>query len=254
MQPNFDAAESSGVTADTNASGRQWRGLLKGLGFIAVLVGAAFAAKALGVADLFDKRFIDAEVRGHGALGLGIFIAATTAFTALGLPRQIPSFLGGYAFGFLFGGLIALIGTALGCVPAFFYARTVGRKPIMSRFGRRVKRLDAFLRDNTLPMTVFIRLLPVGSNLVTNLTAGVSGVRLLPFLLGSLIGLAPQTFIFALLGSGVDVNPGLRLTAAIVLYVVSSLIGYRLYRRCRPAWKAADAATSQAEPGLDCKP
>ncbi|MFV0349897.1 MAG: SNARE associated Golgi protein, partial [Halodesulfovibrio sp.] len=53
------------------------------------------------------------------------------------------------------------------------------------------------------------------------------------FLGGSALGYVPQTFIFALLGSGVNVDPVWRTTISAVLMVVSSLLGYRLYRKYR---------------------
>ncbi len=82
-------------------------------------------------------------------------------------------------------------------------------------------------------MAMLIRLLPVGSNVITNLLAGVSSVPLLPFLAGSLIGYLPQTVIFVLLGSGVNVQPVWRTAASVALFVASGLLGVVLYRRMR---------------------
>ena len=82
-------------------------------------------------------------------------------------------------------------------------------------------------------MTVLIRFLPVGSNLITNLLAGVSSVRPLPFVAGSLIGYLPQTVIFVLLGSGIHVQPMVRSALSVLLFVVSATLGITLYRRLR---------------------
>ena len=80
-------------------------------------------------------------------------------------------------------------------------------------------------------MTLLIRLLPLGSNLVTNLVAGVSSVRATAFITGSMVGYVPQTIIFALLGSGISLEPELRITLSAVLFVLSGALGYYLYRR-----------------------
>jgi uncharacterized membrane protein YdjX (TVP38/TMEM64 family) len=82
-------------------------------------------------------------------------------------------------------------------------------------------------------MATLIRLLPVGSNVLTNLVAGVSSVPLLPFLAGSLVGYLPQTVIFVLLGSGIHVQPVWRTVVSVALFVVSGLLGVVLYRRVR---------------------
>jgi uncharacterized membrane protein YdjX (TVP38/TMEM64 family) len=96
-------------------------------------------------------------------------------------------------------------------------------------------------------MTLVIRLLPVGHNASTNLLAGVSGVRALPFLAGSLLGYVPQNLVFALAGSGVNIEPGARLTLAVLLFVVSSLIGVWLYRRHRQALAGVNEENEQPE-------
>ena len=80
-------------------------------------------------------------------------------------------------------------------------------------------------------MTLLIRLLPLGSNLVTNLVAGVSSVWATAFITGSMVGYVPQTVIFALLGSGISLEPELRITLSTVLFVLSGALGYYLYRR-----------------------
>jgi uncharacterized membrane protein YdjX (TVP38/TMEM64 family) len=209
------------------------RAILKGLLLIASLVALGFLAKHGHLADMLSERWIDAEVRGKGWSGDLIFLAMGAATTAIGFPRQVVAFLAGYAFGFITGTLLAVVAALLGCVLAFFYARWFGRSLIAHRFPGRIRKVDDFLRGHPFSMAVIIRLLPVGSNLVTNLLAGVTSVRGLPFFAGSAAGYVPQTLVFALAGSGIHFNPALRLTLAGVLFVVSSVMGVWLYRRHR---------------------
>jgi uncharacterized membrane protein YdjX (TVP38/TMEM64 family) len=93
--------------------------------------------------------------------------------------------------------------------------------------------VDAFVRDNPFSMTLLIRLLPVGSNVATSLAAGLSSVAALPFLLGSGLGFVPQTAVFALVGSGVNVDPVWRIGLGVVLFVLSGALGVYLYRRLK---------------------
>lgn len=210
-----------------------FRALIKGLLLIASLVALGFLAKHGHLADMLSERWIDTEVRGHGGAGYLIFLAMGTLTTAIGFPRQVVAFLAGYAFGFMTGTALGVIAALFGCVLAFFYARWFGRSLVAHRFPGRIRKVDDFLRGHPFSMAVVIRLLPVGSNVVTNLLAGVTSVRGLPFFAGSGVGYLPQTLVFALAGSGVHFNPALRLTLAGVLFVVSSLIGVWLYRRHR---------------------
>lgn len=213
------------------------RGLVKGLVMIGSLVAIGVGAKHLGLADMLNTRWLDQQVVGQGLYGELIFIALGGALTAIGLPRQLVAFGGGYAFGLWWGTGFALAAQVLGCALAFFYARLLGRSAIRHRFGRRIRRIDDFLRGNPFTMTLLIRFLPVGSNVVTNLAAGVSSVAAAPFLAGSAAGYLPQTLIFALLGTGIHLDTGYRTGVSVGLFVVSSLIGLALYRRVRGAAK-----------------
>ncbi len=218
-----------------------WRGLL----LIAALAAIAWVFERTGLGIALDTAWIDAEVRGQGALGEILFIAVAALFLSIGLPRQVVSFLGGYAFGFVAGTAWALAVTAFGCVIAFGYARLLGRAMVRKRFSARIRRIDEFLRNNPFSMTLLIRLLPAGSNLLTNLAAGVSSVPAAPFIAGSTLGFIPQTMIFALAGSGVSLDPALRIGLAMALFVVAGAIGLSLYRKHRNG-KVSDESVERA--------
>jgi len=121
----------------------------------------------------------------------------------------------------------------VGFMLSFFCARFFGLGLLRARLGERAGRFDLFIHDHPFSMTVLIRLLPVGSNLLTNLAAGISSIRPAYFFSGTLIGYLPQTLVFALVGSGVHIAPMLKLALAIALFLVSMAFGVYLYRRQR---------------------
>jgi len=209
------------------------RGLLRGLVFLASLVAIGFLVQAMQLDAFLDKTWIDAEVRGRGFAGEAMLVGVGAVFVAVGLPRQVISFLAGYAFGFTTGMAVALAATALGCIITFFYARFLGRDVVSRRFPGKIRRIDDFLADNPFTMTLLIRFLPAGSNLLTNLAAGVSRVGWLPFVAGSAIGYIPQTAVFALVGSGIGVDPVWRIGLSVVLFLACGGLGIYLYRRYR---------------------
>jgi uncharacterized membrane protein YdjX (TVP38/TMEM64 family) len=206
---------------------------LPGLVFLATLIAIGYVLESGVLQDLLSKAWIDEQVRGKGVSGELLFIAVGGVVTAVAVPRHIVSFLGGYAFGVGLGGALALAATELGCLINFFYARFVARPLMSARLGARVRRLDEFLAANPFAMTLLIRLLPVGNNFATSLAAGVSSAPARPFLLGSLLGYIPQTLVFALAGSGVEMGGGVRIALAVLLFVVSGALGIWLYRRYR---------------------
>ncbi|WP_084458261.1 TVP38/TMEM64 family protein [Desulfocurvus vexinensis] len=238
---------------------RQTRIFLKGLVLIASLVAAGLAARHLGLADALNEGWMDAHIRGQGLLGWLTFLALAALATGAGLPRQVVGFLAGYVYGFLAGTLLGVAGTLLGAALSFFYARLLGRGLVARRLARRaagrVARADAFLSQAPFSTALIIRLMPVGSNILTNLLAGVSSVAALPFLLGSALGFVPQTAIFALLGSGFKVDLAWRVSLSAVLFALSSWLGWRIYRARRRAAALVDEDDApDTDPSADPNP
>lgn len=207
--------------------------VIRGLLLIASLVAIGVMVRASGLATVLDETWIDSQIRGQGAAGELLFVAVAALATAVGFPRQVIAFLGGYAFGAAEGTLLAVAGTLGGCIMAFGYARLLGRELVMHRYAGKIRRADDFLKGSPFLMTLVVRFLPVGNNLLTSLVAGVTSVPALPFFAGSAVGYVPQSAAFALAGSGVHLDPAVRIGLAVVLFIGSSVIGIYLYRRYR---------------------
>lgn len=221
--------------------------VFKGLALIGSLavLGSLFKFSDLGSG--LTPAWIDIHVRGHGLSGELLFMLAGGLLTAIGLPRQIVSFLGGYAFGVALGTLLGAAATLFGCILSFAYARYLGRAFLRAKFGEQAMRLDRFVHDHPLALTVLVRLLPVGNNLATNLAAGISAIRPAPFLAGSFLGYLPQTLVFALVGSGVHIAPVEKLAVAIALFLVSAALGAYLYHRFRHGLSLDDRIDAELE-------
>ena len=122
-----------------------------------------------------------------------------------------------------------------GCTADFLWARLIARDWAVRRTRGRLAQLDRQISRHPFSATLTLRLLPVGSNLLLNLLAGVSAVAAGPFLLASAAGYVPQTLVFALLGSGVRVGHTVQLGLAMTLFLLSGLLGVWLLRQVRAA-------------------
>lgn len=160
-----------------------------------------------------------------------LYLSLVAVLSPLGIPRQALSALGGYAFGAFYGTLFASIGLGFGCAAGFFYSRILARPALGRRFGNRVQRLEDFLSCNPFIMTMTMRFFPLGNNALLNLAAGVTRIPAPAFIAGSFIGYMPQTVIFALLGSGIRIDPLWRTTVSALLFVAASGLGFMLYRK-----------------------
>jgi len=200
--------------------------LARAAALAALLVVAGVLLRQAGAGLLQDVRPTPA--------GAALLVVAGGALTAAGLPRQAVAFAGGYAFGAVPGGLLSLLAQMLGCILDYVAAHTIAGAWAARRLaalGGRPARLRRLLHAHPFTATLTLRLLPVGSNVVLNLVAGVAAIRPGAFLAGSLLGYVPQTAIFALLGSGVQVGRTTELALGGLLFAVSAGLGLVLVRR-----------------------
>lgn len=194
-------------------------------------IAVIYAARFLEIETFQDAAWIDRHLR--DTKGLLTFLAIVAVGSAVGIPRQALAFLGGYAFGGWSGLAWTSLGLTLGCSCGFFFSRILAREMVQSRLGERARNIDAFLRANPFLMTVMIRFLPVGNNALVTLTAGVTSIPALPFILGSGVGYLPQTIVFVLLGSGVQFGAETQIVVSGILFVATSFLGVRLFHRFR---------------------
>ncbi len=165
--------------------------------------------------------------------GPAVFVLVGTLACAVGIPRQVVAYAAGLGFGTWAGCLLAMLAELGGCLADFLWARLVARAWVSRRITGRLARLDQQLSRYPFDATLTLRLLPMGSNILLNLLAGVSAVALAPFLLASAIGYLPQTIVFAMLGGGVRVDRSAQLVLAALLFIAASALGIWLMRRIR---------------------
>lgn len=227
------------------------RALIKGLAMLAVLAALGWLLKSTPLGSFFERDAIDALVKGQGWRGEALYVAAGALLTAVGFSRQAVAFMGGYAFGLAMGTGLSVVAAALGCAITFCYARFFAREAIARKFSEKIRRVDAFLSEHPFTMTLLIRFLPVGSNVLTNLAAGVSSVSGAVFVTASAIGYVPQMIIFALVGSGVHLDTGWGICLSAVLFVASGLLGIHLYRKHRHGKRLGDDIDGELGNGDD---
>lgn len=204
------------------------RQILQGLALITVMTVLAWMA-----GDVLDQHWVDVHVRGHGVTGQLLFVSVGSLLISIGLSRQLVAFLAGYGFGFNGGFLLSMVAVIAGCVITFYCTRLLMRRLLSRHFGTRIRMLDNFIRSHTFSAALLFRLLPVGSNWMVNIAAGVSAVRGGPFFLGSALGFIPQMAVFALVGSGSQLQQLWQVAIAMSMFVAAALLGVWLFARFR---------------------
>ncbi len=201
------------------------RALLRAGAVAVLLVGAGLLLRHWGGGNLRAFR--------PTATGAVALTAAGAMLTAAGLPRQVVAFGGGYVFGAWTGGALSLVAQMLGCGLDYVAARGVAGAWARRRLARggRLASIHQRLAAHPFSATLMLRLLPVGNNVLLNLVAGVAGVRARPFFAATVIGYLPQTVIFAMLGSGVQIGRTAQLVTAAILFAAAGVVGWLLARK-----------------------
>lgn len=156
------------------------------------------------------------------------------------LPTYALSFASGVFFGPIWGSLVAMFGVTFGALVGYAWGTLLARKRVMRvvEANPRVKLIrsaiiDRSIKDETVAVTL-IRIPPNSPFALTNLIMSSLHVRLLPYFVGTLVGIAPRTLIAVALGVGIGEiaeakSAGGRLRMAIGL-AIGLAVFYFIYR------------------------
>ncbi|MBN9371621.1 MULTISPECIES: TVP38/TMEM64 family protein [unclassified Hydrogenophaga] len=191
----------------------------------------AFVALHEGWLGAFtEKELLHALFLYHWGIAWPAFVAIGVVYTALGGPRQVLAFSSGYLLGGWQGALVSTLITGLGALLTMVVARYAAGDWLRRQYPRRVEALRQLMAEDTWKWVCILRLLPVGSNLATNIVAGLSGLDLRPIVVGSLLGYLPQMLLFAYAGSGLALHNSAHLWISLATLAASTALGVYLYR------------------------
>ncbi len=163
---------------------------------------------------------LQAFVEAHTAqAALAAFAIYATA-VALSVPGAVVLTVGlGFLFGTLAGGTIAAAGAMVGATTVFLLARGTLGAMLSQRAGPFVKRMEAGCSRDAFSYLLALRLVPIFPFWLVNLVPALLGVPTRIYVLATLVGILPGTFVFAAVGAGLGsvFDAGEDPSAAIVL-------------------------------------
>ena len=132
----------------------------------------------------------------------GIFFAIYVAVTGLSVPgAAILSLAVGAVFGLLWGTLIVSFASSMGATLAFLSSRFLFREWVRSRFGDRLRAIDAGLEKEGAFYLFALRLVPAFPFVLVNLLMGLTPIRTRTFYWVSQIGMLPATIVYVNAGT-----------------------------------------------------
>jgi uncharacterized membrane protein YdjX (TVP38/TMEM64 family) len=189
--------------------------------------------------DLPDPARLREQIASAGWAAPAVFVGLYALVTLAPIPKNVLSAVAGLLFGLLPGVLLVFVGALIGAHAAFALGRWLGRAAVEQMTSTRVADVDRMLARRGLIAVIAVRLVPVVPFTAINYTAGLTGVRLRDYALGTLIGIVPGTVAYVALGT-YGATPGAWpfLVSAGALVVLS--IGGVLAARSRRSVRAPD--------------
>ncbi len=139
------------------------------------------------------------------------------------IPGQWLQFAAGYAFGFWLGLLFSLIGAAIGAVVSYYLAKLLGQGILYLIFDE--KQMENFIEKlnskKAIIAVLVIYLIPGLPKDACSYAAGISNMKLKPFLVVSLIGRTPAMAGSLLIGNQIEVGS---YTIAIIIGVLAVIL------------------------------
>ncbi len=175
---------------------------------LAALIAAYFIFDLGSYLTLDGIKQVAADASGfyaeNPALVLAVFFAIYVAVTAASLPgAAIMTLAAGALFGVVTGTILVSFASTLGATLAFLASRYVLRDTIESRFGERLKSINAGLERDGAFYLFTVRMIPAIPFFVINLVFGLTRIKTWTYAWVSQIGM--------LLGTIVYVNAGTQL-------------------------------------------
>jgi uncharacterized membrane protein YdjX (TVP38/TMEM64 family) len=156
-----------------------------------------------------------------------LFVALHAAIAVTPFPRTVFTVAAGVLFGSFMGIVLAVAGTTLAASIAFWLVKFVGGRFVERHAHRRgVAWVRARLDRRGLLAMVSLRLIPAVPFSVLNYAAGLSGVRFLPYVIGTVLGVLPGTIAVVVLGdAAIGGNPPPALLLVSVAGGITGLVG-----------------------------
>ncbi|MBQ7636601.1 MAG: TVP38/TMEM64 family protein [Lachnospiraceae bacterium] len=156
--------------------------------------------RMLGSADVEAvKEFIRSYGTLAALISMGLMILQSVAAP---IPAFLITFANAAIFGWVKGAIISWTGAMLGAIICFGLARLFGRDQVVKITGKgALLSVDRFFTENGAKSVFIARLLPFVPFDPISYAAGLTGMKILPFLLATGLGQLPATIVYSYAGS-----------------------------------------------------
>jgi uncharacterized membrane protein YdjX (TVP38/TMEM64 family) len=222
----------SATSGSAPSASHSWRGKLALLVALALVVVAFFAfdgGRYLSLDVVKANRDALLEfTNAHYIAALAIAFVVYVVTIALSVPGGLVlSLTIGFLFGRWVGTVLVVIAATIGATLLFSAARYLFADAARRRMGALGEKINAGFAENALNYLLFLRLVPLFPFFLVNLAPAFTTISLRTFVIGTLIGIIPGSFVFVNLGQTlgrIDSLSGLLSTETIAAFVLLGLL------------------------------
>ncbi|MCO5552384.1 hypothetical protein L7F22_005895 [Adiantum nelumboides] len=207
---NLNLSQEEGLEFAKDAEGESGLGetALKGTIIAGLLLIGAVGG--IGIASYIYREQISAFliefsdfIEGYGAAGYALFVAVYAGLEVLAIPAIPLTMSAGLLFGTFTGTIIVSISGTIAATAAFLIARYLARDRILklTAGNKKFMAIDKALGEKGFRVVALLRLSPLLPFSLGNYLYGLTSVELVPYVLGSWLGMLPGTWAYVSAGA-----------------------------------------------------
>lgn len=248
--------DQTDIQQSTSAASKPlWRKLLP----VVVLIVGLVIAWSSGLLDLLsfetlreNRDLLQGFVASNPVSSILVFMGIYVIAVALSLPiGSVLTITGGFLFGSILASTYVVIAATLGATIVYLAARYAFYDLMQAKAGNAIRKMEKGFAENAFSYLMVLRLIPIFPFWLVNLVPALLGVKLRSFVLGTMAGIIPGSFVYASIGDGLGAlfdqgkTPDLgiifepRILTPIVGLAILALLPVA-YKKFRPSKNQAD--------------
>lgn len=165
---------------------------------VALLVVVVYT---LGLYKTINLKTIREFITSFGPVSALMFILIFSVRTLLVfLPTSVMVVLGGSIFGYFYGSIYSLISLFLCATIAFYISKASGKEFVQKILKNKLKDIDLKIEENGFKIILLMRIAVIFPYDLLSYSAGLTKMRYKDFILGTMLGITPESISLCLLG------------------------------------------------------
>jgi uncharacterized membrane protein YdjX (TVP38/TMEM64 family) len=149
------------------------------------------------------------------------------------VPSSIFSIASGMLFGPIKGFILSMIGFAASGTTAFYLSRLLGKSYVDKLVKGKLLKLDEGIEHNGFKVIFMIRFPPIFPYDIVSITAGITRVKYSKFILGSVLGVIPETLCYAFIGKSLTSSSTFSVVLPFLFMILILIVTLFIYKKSK---------------------